>query len=422
VPTLQYGPGAAASPAAALLSQGPVTLRRNRKLCSSAEALRAELAAEGVEAVPLGLRAPSAGAPDALVLPAGRPRCGIFGLETYRRGAFEVQDAGSQCIARAVAEAVRAMAAAEAAAAGSAAAAAGAAVVAVEVAGTAVEAAAAAASGGEAAAEAAAEAAGGSTGGATAAAGGSEAEAAAGPRAEAAGLEEAAAAAGLEAAAAGSEAAASEALKRRRRSKVKRRVWRVLDMCAGNGGKALAIASALSAASETDEASVDEIEIAFRIDCYDVDERKLRHLRAGAERAGVAGRVTAVTASHLRAVATRDRARAMVVGDEDNQNDDWNADDAYAYDAVLVDVPCSSTGALRRFPSLRWEMDEGKAAPAAEDTDSSTSATSSTDAGDVTGQLRSFGWDADDATARREFDADADADASDSSSRWGRTR
>jgi 16S rRNA C967 or C1407 C5-methylase (RsmB/RsmF family) len=399
VPTLQYGPGAAASPAAALLSQGPVTLRRNRKLCSSAEALRAELAAEGVEAVPLGLRAPSAGAPDALVLPAGRPRCGIFGLETYRRGAFEVQDAGSQCIARAVAEAVRAMAAAEAAAAGSAAAAAGAAVVAVEVAGTAVEAAAAAASGGEAAAEAAA-----------------------GPRAEAAGLEEAAAAAGLEAAAAGSEAAASEALKRRRRSKVKRRVWRVLDMCAGNGGKALAIASALSAASETDEASVDEIEIAFRIDCYDVDERKLRHLRAGAERAGVAGRVTAVTASHLRAVATRDRARAMVVGDEDNQNDDWNADDAYAYDAVLVDVPCSSTGALRRFPSLRWEMDEGKAAPAAEDTDSSTSATSSTDAGDVTGQLRSFGWDADDATARREFDADADADASDSSSRWGRTR
>jgi len=83
------------------------------------------LGSEGVEAVPLGARsareaevrhkpavraAPVERAPDALRLPAGRPRRGgIFGLETYRRGWFEVQDAGSQCIAQAVADSVLAM-------------------------------------------------------------------------------------------------------------------------------------------------------------------------------------------------------------------------------------------------------------------------------------------------------------------------
>ena len=128
--------------------RAPVTIRRNARVCSSAGDLRDALDAEGVatstlEAATLAehLKAastpspsspsspspsspspsfpkhpPCAGAPDALVFTEGRPRAGVFGLATYRAGWFEVQDAGSQCIASAVADAVLDAAAAERAA------------------------------------------------------------------------------------------------------------------------------------------------------------------------------------------------------------------------------------------------------------------------------------------------------------------
>ena len=147
--------------------------------------------------------------------------------------------------------------------------------------------------------------------------------------------------------------------------------------------------------------------IDFRIDCYDVNERRLRHLRAAAARAGVSARVHAVTASHLRNVALAARGYSIKQGantkpyasadldvDADTDevyDDDDDGDDVYTdvyhdvdddddgvarahvpYDAVLVDVPCSSTGALRRFPSLRWEMDENKIAPTAMESDPDT--------------------------------------------------
>ena len=180
----QYGPVSAAALAAAILVPGPVTVRRNRRLCFSAGALIDALAAEGVEAVALarvvgarGPRALSAGAPDALTLAAGRPRCGIFGLEAYHQGLFEVQDAGSQCIAQAVAEAVRTMEAAE---------------------------------NGRVHGE------GGARSGDDAAASSSSGVHAGEPR--------------------GGKVPGGQ----------RRRVWRILDMCSGNGGKAIAIASALS--------------------------------------------------------------------------------------------------------------------------------------------------------------------------------
>ena len=163
----------------------------------------------------------------------GRPRAGVFGLATYRAGWFEVQDAGSQCIASAVADAV------------------------------------------------------------------------------------------LDAAAA--ERAAGKPS----------RLWKVLDLCAGNGGKALAVASRLAGAR--DDARFRGA-FDFEVHCFDVDERRLRHLRAATARAGCAETVSTRTALDLRAVAHL----------------------GGGYDAVLADVPCSSTGALRRFPSLRWEIDERK--------------------------------------------------------------
>ena len=283
----QFGPRGASSLAAALLTRAPLTVRRNRRRCASPAALVAALAAEDVEAVPLSNanpRAPRAGAEDAMVFTGGRPRVGIFGLSTYEAGMFEVQDAGSQCIAAAVADAVLAMAAAAETESDDATVDKPSRCVSVDAVNTCHD----------------------------------EREA--------------------------------------RGGRANQRVWRVLDMCAGNGGKALAVASKLS--------RLDGDAIPFRVDCFDVDERRLRHLRAGAARAGVANNVRAVTAEHLRAVA--DAMRLPRADDGDEKEGEEEGEQLYPYDAVLVDVPCSSTGALRRFPSLRWEMDETATVPAAE--------------------------------------------------------
>ena len=179
------------------------------------------------------------GAPHASILAAGRPKKGgVFGLSTYRAGWFEVQDAGSQCIATAASDAIL--------------------------------------------------------------------------RAH--------------------ERESSET----HGAPDKTRVWRVLDLCCGNGGKTLAICSALEAYTRRLKLR-GAPPFAYRVDCYDVDARRLRHLRASAERAGVAHRVDAD-------VARAALEKIVAAGG--------------AYDAVLVDAPCSSSGALRRFPSLRWQMEE----------------------------------------------------------------
>jgi 16S rRNA (cytosine967-C5)-methyltransferase len=74
--------------AAASNLPGPISVRANR-LKTSRDALRTELAVEGVVAQP------SAYAPDALIL-QGRPN--ILGLKSHQRGLFEVQDEGSQLV------------------------------------------------------------------------------------------------------------------------------------------------------------------------------------------------------------------------------------------------------------------------------------------------------------------------------------
>jgi 16S rRNA (cytosine967-C5)-methyltransferase len=99
----------------------------------------------------------------------------------------------------------------------------------------------------------------------------------------------------------------------------------VLDLCAGAGGKTLAIAAAMSNRG--------------RIVATDVDGKKLEELRRRARRAGI----TTIQAATITGVHDRPPPLAAVAGKAD---------------VVLVDAPCSGLGALRRNPEARWRLRE----------------------------------------------------------------
>lgn len=86
----------------------------------------------------------------------------------------------------------------------------------------------------------------------------------------------------------------------------------VLDLCAGAGGKTLALASRLPTAA---------------LHATDVDKARLERLRTRAIRAGARVRIHHTLPADLRVTH------------------------------VLVDAPCSELGALRRGPDLRWRID-----------------------------------------------------------------
>ena len=96
----------------------------------------------------------------------------------------------------------------------------------------------------------------------------------------------------------------------------------VIDLCAGAGGKTLALAAAM----ENDG----------RLLACDTDRGRLSRLEPRARRAGVT------------CVATK----LLDPGRE------WEALSAYegGADAVLVDAPCSGTGTWRRNPEARWRL------------------------------------------------------------------
>jgi 16S rRNA (cytosine967-C5)-methyltransferase len=96
----------------------------------------------------------------------------------------------------------------------------------------------------------------------------------------------------------------------------------VVDLCAGAGGKALALAAAMDNQG-------------CLLAC-DADRARLSRLMPRAERAGV-------TIAETRLLDGGREAAALA---------DW----AGRADAVLVDAPCSGTGTWRRNPESRWRL------------------------------------------------------------------
>ena len=97
---------------------------------------------------------------------------------------------------------------------------------------------------------------------------------------------------------------------------------RVVDACAGAGGKTLAIGASMDGKG--------------RLLALDTDGKKLEELRRRARRAGL----TNVTARPVTAEGTTMPAEARPGG----------------WDRVLVDAPCSGLGTLRRNPEARWRL------------------------------------------------------------------
>jgi 16S rRNA (cytosine967-C5)-methyltransferase len=106
-------------------------------------------------------------------------------------------------------------------------------------------------------------------------------------------------------------------------SKITKSLVRVLDACAGAGGKTLHLAALLRNRGE--------------IYATDVDPWKLEELKK---------RVRRSTAQNVRIVKPDERERML--GPEKKH---W-------FDVVLLDVPCTGTGTLRRNPSIKWVLTE----------------------------------------------------------------
>lgn len=96
---------------------------------------------------------------------------------------------------------------------------------------------------------------------------------------------------------------------------------RVIDFCAGAGGKTLAIAAAMKNKG--------------RILAWDVAEHRMKDLRARLTRAG---------------------ADTVQIHSIENEADPFIKRHHNTADRVLVDAPCSGSGTWRRNPDLKWKM------------------------------------------------------------------
>ena len=97
---------------------------------------------------------------------------------------------------------------------------------------------------------------------------------------------------------------------------------RIVDLCAGAGGKTLALAAAMDGSGQ--------------VTACDIDRRRLQQLAPRVARTGLSGIDT-------RLLDPKREAEALA---------DLNA----AADLVLVDAPCSGSGTWRRNPETRWRL------------------------------------------------------------------
>ncbi|MBB5709386.1 RsmB/NOP family class I SAM-dependent RNA methyltransferase [Sphingomonas xinjiangensis] len=101
---------------------------------------------------------------------------------------------------------------------------------------------------------------------------------------------------------------------------------KVVDLCAGGGGKTLTLAAAMANQGS--------------ILATDIDRARLSRLAPRAERAGV----------------TIAETRLLDPGCEGKRLSDWHG----AADLVLIDAPCSGTGTWRRNPEARWRLTDAR--------------------------------------------------------------
>ncbi len=93
----------------------------------------------------------------------------------------------------------------------------------------------------------------------------------------------------------------------------------VLDLCAGAGGKTLAIAAGMQNTGQ--------------IYAYDIDKKQLRPIFERLKRAGV---------RNVQVLDAGDEAALMALGPR--------------FDLVLVDAPCTGSGTWRRKPDAKWRL------------------------------------------------------------------
>ncbi len=100
---------------------------------------------------------------------------------------------------------------------------------------------------------------------------------------------------------------------------------RVVDFCAGAGGKTLALAAAMTEGRRLNGQLI----------ACDISERRLQRMEPRLKRAGANGVRTQTIAA---------------------KNDDWIDRNNQKWDRVLCDAPCTGTGVWRRDPDAKWRF------------------------------------------------------------------